>query len=75
MRQAFAQKGWRFGRITPEKHKKWGVADIELKIGYNSCACDTYTMNSYVGLIVPTGTRVRARYVFEPIVGNNRHFG
>ena len=75
MREAFAQKGWRFGRITPEKHKKWGVADVELKIGYNSCACDTYTMNSYVGLIVPTGTRIRARYVFEPVVGNNRHFG
>ena len=74
MKEAFAQKNWHFGRITPDKHKKWGVADVELKLN-NSCACDAYTMNSYVGFVIPTGTRVRGRYVFEPVVGNNRHFG
>ena len=75
MKAAFAQCNWRYGRIPDKKLTKWGVADIELKLGYNSINCDTCSLNSYFGLVVPTGTRVRGKTVFEPIVGNNHHFG
>ncbi|MBA3752215.1 hypothetical protein H0X06_05510 [Candidatus Dependentiae bacterium] len=75
MKEAFAQCSWMFGRIPCKKLRKWGVADIELKIGYNSFSCETYSINSYVGLIIPTGTRIRGRELFEPVVGNNHHFG
>ena len=75
MTAAFAQKNWFFGRIPNKKISRWGVADIELKIGYNSVSCETYSINSYVGLIFPTGTRVRGRVLWEPIIGNNHHFG
>ena len=75
MKEAFTQKNWRFGRIPKKKCSKWGVADIELKFGYHSFNCDTCTINSYLGFIFPTGTRVRSKTLFEPIVGNNHHFG
>ncbi len=75
MRAAFAQPNWKHGRIPHKKCHKWGVADIELKIGYNSFNCTTCNMNSYIGMVFPTGNRVRSRTVFEPIVGNNHHFG
>lgn len=75
MKAAFAQCNWNYGRITNQKHVKWGVADIELKFGYNSLDCQMFAMNSYLGLILPTGTRVRGKEVFETIVGNNHHVG
>lgn len=75
MTAAFAQCNWFFGRIPNRKIAKWGVADIELKIGYDSIACETCAMNSYVGLVVPTGTRIRGKTLFEPVVGNNHHIG
>lgn len=75
MTAAFAQCNWRYGRIPNKKLVKWGVADIELKIGYNSTDCGSCSANSYVGLVVPTGTRIRGKTLFEPVVGNNHHFG
>lgn len=75
MTAAFAQCNWHYGRIPNRKLTKWGVGDIELKIGYNSIDCERYQMNSYLGLVVPTGTRVRGKVLFEPIVGNNHHLG
>lgn len=75
MKEAFAQRNWRFGRIPNKRCRKWGVADIELKFGYNSFNCNTCTINSYIGLVCPTGNHVKGKVVFEPIVGNNHHFG
>ena len=75
MTAAFAQCNWSYGRIPNRKITKWGVADIELKIGYNSIDCEACGMNSYLGIVVPTGTRVRGKVLFEPIVGNNHHLG
>ncbi len=75
MTAAFAQCNWLYGRIVCDKHVKWGVADVELKVGYDSCNCETYSTNSYVGLIIPTGPRIHNKLVFEPVVGNNHHFG
>lgn len=75
MKKAFAQCNWRYGRIPNKKLTKWGVADMELKIGYDSINCGTCAMNSYLGLVAPTGTRVRGKTLFEPILGNNHHFG
>lgn len=75
MTEAFAQKTWLYGRIPNCRLSRWGVADIELKVGYNSFSCETYSINSYIGLILPTGTRVRSKVLWEPIIGNNHHVG
>jgi hypothetical protein len=75
MVQAFNQRNWLFGKIDSRKHVKWGVADVELKLGYNSITCEPCTLSSYLGVVIPTGTKVRNKFVFEPVVGNNRHYG
>jgi len=32
-------------------------------------------MEGYVGMLIPTGTKVTSKYLFEPIVGRGKHFG
>lgn len=76
MTEAFAQPNWKFGKIIAGcDMDKWGLADIELRIGYNTLECETCHLNSYVGIIVPTGNKPCPEFVFAPVVGNNKHFG
>lgn len=80
MIQAFAQQSWQYGRILGDTNlKHTGVSDLELKLGWvnvhnrgdeKHCHWD-----SYVGLVFPTGNRPQGKFVFEPIVGSNKHFG
>ncbi len=76
MVDAFAQPEWQFGRINPcACHTQVGLADIELKLGYEWLTGDCCGVESFIGVLIPTGNRPRAHNVFEPIVGNNRHWG
>jgi hypothetical protein len=75
MVDALRQETWKYGKILQKEQVEWGIADVELKFGYNSWACDTYTISTYGTIVIPTGTQVRSKTLFEPIVGNNRHFG
>lgn len=81
VKAAFAQKSWRYGKIDNRcRLEKWGIADIELKIGYTSITypdprAEHSSLNSYIGLLIPTGSCVKNKYMFEPVVGNNGHFG
>lgn len=56
-------------------HKKTGVADIELLIGrdWNSMQCGQ--LRSFLGVVIPTGNTPTGVYLYEPIVGNNHHWG
>lgn len=60
---------------TNATRRKTGVADVELKIGYDALCTECCFVNGYVGVLVPTGNRPQAKYVFEPIVGHNHHVG
>jgi hypothetical protein len=77
--QAFAQSDWTYGKICGSKGKT-GVADIEAKVGYemirNNC-CDICfaAMDAYIGAVVPVGNKVKSTFVFEPMIGNNHHYG
>ena len=79
MTEAFAQTSWQFGKINnccPQE--RWGVADVEFRIGYNSLRGDCCDINAYVGFVAPTGTQIdrkTAGYLFPAIIGNNHHFG
>lgn len=76
MLEALQGKGWKYGIIAPnKKHSKWGIADIELKLGWESYTSDCAHWRTYVGAIIPTGNKPCPRYLFSPVVGNNRHFG
>ncbi len=52
-----------------------GVADVTLRLGYDALCTECCYVNGYVGVLAPTGNRPRARVMFEPIVGHNRHVG
>jgi hypothetical protein len=55
--------------------RRTGVADVEIKIGYDALCTECCFINGYLGVLVPTGNRPKGRFIFEPIVGHNRHVG
>lgn len=84
MTQAFAQSAWNYGKIATRRSgngcsgstmHRTGLADIELKLGFEWLAAYRYHAESYVGLLVPTGNRNNAEYIFQPIVGAGGHVG
>lgn len=75
MKRALNQDSWKYGKIAPCSLSKTGVADVNLIVGYNYHTAPHAHLASYFGLIVPTGNRPRGKYLFEPIVGNDHHWG
>jgi hypothetical protein len=76
MTEAFAQPAWNYGRIdTMCKHQKTGLADITAEVGYRSVNKEHYRMDSHLGILLPTGNKVNAVEVFQPIVGHNHQLG
>jgi len=73
---AFQQEGWNFGKIKVDGSlKKTRVADIDLRFGYEWLQDDPYHLESFIGLVIPTGNRPKAHHLFEAIVGNGGHVG
>jgi len=58
-----------------DPYKKTRLADIELRIGKNVVHSGCCRLDSYVGMIFPTGNKPTGEYLFEAIVGNNKHWG
>jgi len=55
--------------------KKTRIADIELKLGYNLSMTDCASLDTYLGMVFPTGNKAKGEYVFEALVGNGQHWG
>jgi len=71
---AFMQDAWQYGKIkTDGSLKKTRLADIDFRIGYEWLQLTPYHLESFVGIIIPTGNRPDAEFLFEPIVGNGKH--
>jgi hypothetical protein len=76
MTDAFQQEAWKFGKIVAgSSMKKTGLGDIEFKIGYEWLQHEPAHMESYLGIVIPTGNKNEAEYVFEPIIGRGKYFG
>lgn len=81
MTEAFNQPEWNFGRIASNLDscsswlKKTGLADIEVKLGMEWLEREPCHLESYIGILIPTGNKPQAKYLFEPIVGNGQHVG
>ncbi len=56
------------------KKSTMGFADIDLQLGYKVLDQKRYKIALNLGMVVPTGNRVKGDYVFEPVRGNGRHF-
>lgn len=73
---AFAQPGWCFGRVDPNQHQsKTGFGDLTFRIGYETVNREDCHLDSFFGVIFPTGNGPDGIILFEPIVGHNHHWG
>lgn len=84
MMQAFKQEEWKYGRIgsnetskgcTPCPQIKTGLADIDIKLGMEWINNESCHLESYTGLLIPTGNTPTGEHVFEPIIGYGRYAG
>lgn len=68
---AFNNQTWSAGKISSCYKKAGGFDDIQLKLGYDFYkTCNDHATVYLVGTI-PTGTRPKSLYLFEPLVGSN----
>lgn len=75
MQEAFMQSDWCYGKILNKELVATGLGDIEVKLAYEWLQRIPFRLESYVGMVIPTGTRPQSIVVFEPIVGNGHHWG
>jgi hypothetical protein len=77
MTEAFANSLWNYGRIdcVCDGDGKVGLADVDVRIGYEIVKDPMCHFVSYLGGLIPTGTKPHSRRVFEPIIGHNKHGG
>ncbi len=54
--------------------KKTALSDIQMALGYNYCCDDNYHIGFNLRAASPTGTRPSGNILFEPIVGNSKHW-
>jgi hypothetical protein len=66
-------QGWNYGKIDGSRTRA-GIADIEVKLGYDFINNDCCHLDGYFGFVAPTGNKPNAEFVFEPIIGNNHHW-
>jgi len=70
------KEGMRYGKIDSCKHHKAGLADIRAELGWNFVCNEE--QNYHLGLTIhtaaPTGNRPCAGLLFEPIIGNGKHW-
>lgn len=63
-----------YGKLPICPMDRTRLADIQAKLGWNIFESDDYNFGLYVDATLPTGTRPSACYLFEPIVGNGKHY-
>lgn len=63
------------GLISTDTQSRTGVADVEVKVGMDYIRDECCHLDGYIGFVAPTGTRPTGVYMFEPVVGNNHHWG
>ena len=73
MTEALQQQEWQFGKIDSKSRSETKLADIEVKLGYEWLQQDPYHLESYVGVLIPTGTIYDGKFLFDAVVGNGRH--
>lgn len=75
MTEAFMNPRWEYGKISPCPLTKSGIADIELRVGYDFMRSGLCSFGAFYGAILATGNRPHGEFMFEPVIGRNRHWG
>lgn len=64
----------RFSRFERTRQSKSSLAELQMVLGYNFFQCDNYHFGLNFRVYAPTGNRPEAEFLFEPIVGNGKHW-
>lgn len=76
MVEALRQPQWKYGRIDKDcKMNATRLAKLDFIFGFEGLHRDDAHLETFFGVTVPTGNRVKSINLFEPIVGHNHHFG
>jgi len=61
-------------KIQNCSHSLATLADLSLVVGYNFVERQKYHFGAGAKVVAPTGNRPEGKYLFEPIVGNGKHW-
>ena len=64
----------KFGRMTNCDMTKTRLSDIHTSLGWNFKTDEDYHFGVFIRAAFPTGNRPKGCYLFEPIVGNGKHW-
>jgi len=64
----------KYGLISNCGCTKIGLAELDISLGYNFQLEEDRHLGIFGYLAAPTGTRPCAKYLFEPIIGNGKHW-
>ena len=64
----------KYGKFPICPMHKTRLADIRASLGWNFFQKEDHHFGTFLQVVFPTGTRPNACYLFEPIVGNGKHF-
>ena len=64
----------RYGRMTSCPMKITRLSDIQVVYGWNFVNDEDYHFGLNLRIGIPTGNRPCARFLFEPIIGNGKHW-
>ncbi len=65
---------WRYGRFDFCPRSRTGLADIDVILGFDLLHNDYGHFAFFALTVVPTGNRPKAKFIFEPLVGNGKHW-
>lgn len=68
------QSPLKFGKIRNCNLSEFALAQINMELGYNFISKQNYNLGLSLYASAPTGTRPCATNLFEPIVGNGKHW-
>lgn len=67
------QDPYRYGLVNGAQSHK-GVADLYLALGWNPIVSDNGFFGFNLRTVIPTGSHITGTYMFEPVLGNGRHW-
>ena len=61
-------------KFSNKQRSKWGLAEIQAAFGWNFLQSEGHHFGLNLRAAAPTGNRPRGEYLFEPMIGNGKHW-
>jgi len=72
--EAFNQQAWSYAKMGPGQ-LDIGIGDIAFRFGKTYTSKSGHEVFYYSGFSVPAGKQQNAKFLFDPFLGSNGHFG